>query len=133
LVIHYEFLWSHEFQQGLEEGEKRRPCVIILAEKQGQDTVVTVAPITHRPHDEYSGMPVPLKVKGHLGLDNEPSWIVFGELNEFNWPGRHIYPVPGRGGNVFEYGFIPRPLLIQTRDALLAMEEGDRNVMPRID
>lgn len=39
--------------------------------------VVTVLPITHSaPADPASAVEIPLPVKRHLGLDDDPSWIV---------------------------------------------------------
>jgi hypothetical protein len=34
-----------------------------------------------------SAVEIPLPVKRHLGLDDNPSWIVVAEGNEFLWPG----------------------------------------------
>ncbi len=50
LVIRYSFLWSHEAKAGREEGNKDRPCAILLAvaAKDGEQ-IVTVLPVTHTP------------------------------------------------------------------------------------
>jgi hypothetical protein len=46
---------------------------------------VTVLPITHRaPHDPASAIEIPLPIKRHLGLDDDLSWIVVDEGNEFS-------------------------------------------------
>jgi hypothetical protein len=34
-------------------------------------------------------------VKRHLGLDDEPSWIITTEVNRFVWPGPDIRVVEG--------------------------------------
>jgi hypothetical protein len=48
LVIRYAYLWHSEYEQGLEEGGKNRPCAIILtAIDEDGETVVTVLPVTH--------------------------------------------------------------------------------------
>ena len=49
LVISYAYLWHDEHRAGLEEGQKDRPSVIVLAVERKADgaTLVTVSPITH--------------------------------------------------------------------------------------
>ncbi len=112
LVVSYSFLWSHEHERGLEEGRKDRPCVIIVAINRGQagQTIVRVAPITHSPPDAAAvAEEVPTGVKRHLGLDDERSWVVLDEFNEFVWPGFDLRPVPGRGR--IDYGHFPPKLV----------------------
>ncbi len=78
MVIRYAYLWSAERQVGREEGTKARPCVIIVAVKrEGEHTVVTVAPITHRPPPpEGAAVEIPADQKRRLRLDYGPSWVV---------------------------------------------------------
>lgn len=121
LVISYAYLWRHEHNRGQEEGRKDRPCVIILAvEKPQGDTVrVTVAAVTHSPpHSDTIALEMPPKVKQHLGLDDERSWIVLDEVNQFDWPGFDLRPAPNRGGK-YVYGFIPSKLYEAARTKLL--------------
>lgn len=108
LVISYAYLWRHEYRAGREEGQKDRPSVIVLAVEREADgaTVVTVLPITHsRPHDPASAVEIPLPVKRHLGLDDDPSWIIVDEGNEFFWPGYDLRKLPHR--DRYDYGFLP--------------------------
>jgi hypothetical protein len=49
---------------------------------------------------------IPLAVKRHLGLDDQPSWIVLNEFNVFTWPGFDLRPVPGHKDR-YHYGFLP--------------------------
>jgi hypothetical protein len=50
LVVSYSYLWQSEYERDQEEGVKDRPCAIILiAEDDVGETVVTVVPITHSP------------------------------------------------------------------------------------
>ncbi len=89
LVISYADLWHREHQAGQEEGRKDRPSVIVLAVEGATDgmTAVTVLPVTHSaPADPASVVEIPLPVKRHLGLDDDRSWIVVAEGNEFLWP-----------------------------------------------
>jgi hypothetical protein len=113
LVIHFEYLWRHEHEAGADQGEKKRPCAIILAVAKGNGTVETVvAPITHRaPTPPSVGIEIPLKVKRHLGLDDDPSWVIVTDLNSFDWPGVDIYPIPRGAPGTFSYGLMP-PLFV---------------------
>jgi hypothetical protein len=93
-VIRYSFLWS-------DGNEKERPAVIVLAAKRGDDGRyrVAVMPITHTPHsDPSTSIEIPPRLKAHLQLDNEKSWVVIDEINEFEWPGFDLRQVPGTEG-----------------------------------
>jgi hypothetical protein len=108
LVISCANLWHREHEAGREEGRKDRPCVIVLTvERPANDrTIVVVLPITHTPPaDPASAVEIPAVVKRHLGLDDERSWIVVAEGNEFDWPGYDLRKV-GRGDR-YDYGFLP--------------------------
>src|SRR5215472_10252472 len=106
LVISYAYLWHREHEAGREEGRKDRPSVIVLAiEREADDaTIVTVLPITHSPPaDQNSAVEIPLPVKRHLGFDDERSWIVVAEGNEFLWPGYDLRKI-GRTDR-YDYGY----------------------------
>lgn len=122
LVIHYSYLWFEQQQRGQEEGTKDRPCVIVLSvrRKNGQ-TLVSVAPITHRaPSADSKAVVIPADTKRRLGLDDEPSWIVTDELNEFVWPGPDVRAIKPAKAKWFEYGLIPRGLYERVRSAIFA-------------
>ncbi len=105
LVISYAYLWRHEHQAGQDEGRKDRPSVIVLAvERPVNDTTVVVV-LHNPPADPASAVEVPAAVKRHLGLDDERSWIVVAEGNEFDWPGYDLRKI-GRGDR-YDYGFLP--------------------------
>jgi hypothetical protein len=108
LVINYAYLWHREHEVGREEGRKDRPSVIVLCVEgpEAGTTVVTVLPITHvRPKHEEEGIEVPPAVKRHLGLDDDPSWVLVSEGNEFVWPGYDLRKRRKHGG--YSYGFLP--------------------------
>jgi hypothetical protein len=44
-------------------------------------------------------------------------------LNEFVWPGRNIYPVPGGCPDQYEYGLVPPKIFNQVRDAVVALDD----------
>ena len=118
LVISYAYLWRHERRAGREEGVKDRPCVVVLAAPSAADgaTMVRVAAVTHSPPDNLATVfELPQAVKRHHGLDDDRSWIIIDEVNEFTWPGFDLRPVP-RSRDTFAYGFLPPRLF----DALMA-------------
>ena len=120
LVLSYAYLWHFESEKRLEEGRKNRPSVIVLRVERETDnaTVVIVVPITHSPPtDPASAIEIPASVKRHLGLDDERSWIVIREGNEFDWPGYDLQKI-GRGDR-YDYGFLPPRFFEQVRDAFV--------------
>ena len=128
LVIPYAYLWRHEHRKGQEEGRKVRPAVIVLAVQspKGGAPRVTVAPITHTPPaQDGEAIELPLRVKQALGLDDDRSWIVLDEVNQFAWPGYDLRPVPG-STNRFAYGFIPPKLYDTVIARILALAAARR-------
>src|SRR5215467_10245563 len=108
LVICYSYVWRHEAAAGREEGAKDRPCVIVTAIERAAngEAIVTVMPITHRePDDAAKAVEIPLATKKRLGLDDQRSWIMVNEGNQFVWPGYDLRKIPGR--NKYDYGFLP--------------------------
>ncbi len=99
LVISYSYLWKEEEEQGLVEGRKDRPCAIVLTgevptAESNRRKQVAVAPITHSPpHDPSVAIEIPPRVKAHLGLDGERSWVILEEVNIFMWPGFDLRPI----------------------------------------
>jgi hypothetical protein len=127
LVISYAYVWRHEHLAGRGEGTKDRPCVIVLAVEReaDQETVVIVLPVTHtRPLEPATAVEIPNAVKRHLELDDEPSWIVVSEGNEFLWPGYDLRKrsAPER----YDYGFLPPRLFDKVRRAFLAWHRRGR-------
>ena len=114
LVIRYAYLWRAEVERGLEEGQKDRPCAVVLAHHQhtSGETLVVVAPITHsKPTGDLNALEIPPAVKRRLGLDDERSWIVTNDLNSFIWPGPDLRSIDPRNPKAgFAYGFLPDAL-----------------------
>ena len=132
-MICYEFLWSHEHEADLSEGEKRRPCVIVLtvSDRRGE-TIVTVAPITHNePDNPNHGVEVPRRVKDHLNLDQKKSWVIVTDLNEFIWPGDYVFPIPGGRQDQYDYGTIPQALLTLISQKIDQLAEMQKHLIPR--
>jgi mRNA-degrading endonuclease toxin of MazEF toxin-antitoxin module len=120
LVIRYSYLWRKDHLAGQEEGVKDRPCAIVLSTRvEGDEVVVTVAPITHTaPANAAMAVEIPLRVKQHLKLDSERSWIVCTEVNRFIWPGPDLRLVPGSERS-YGYGVLPPLLFKQVQQTLL--------------
>ena len=127
LVIRYDFLWSHERDRGRDAGTKDRPCVVVTAviRADGGETHVLVAPITHAaPREDTVAIEIPLKIKRHLNLDHERSYIVADEANTVSWedPGN----VPAIPGERWVYGRLPKGLYLAVRDAMLGLIKARR-------
>lgn len=112
LVIRYSYLWRKDHLAD--------PCAIVLSTRtDGEDTVVTVAAITHTPPANAAmAVEIPLRVKQHLKLDSERSWIVCTEVNRFIWPGPDLSCIPG-SENSYSYGVLPPLFLKQVKRTLL--------------
>ena len=119
LVVHFNYLWSGEYDRGRLEARYPRPCAIVLAYRRAADgaTIAMLAPITHaEPRAGDRAVEIPQAVKQHLGLDDLRSWVMVDEVNETAWPGYDLQPTaPGQ----YAYGFIPRPLFRRIRDGIM--------------
>ena len=105
-VICYNYLWSQEQNEGMENGTKDRPSIIVAAiTTDDGNTHVTVFPITTKRPDPRDGIEIPPRVRIHLGLDAEASWVIVSEWNRFLWPGPDLRKPPGRDEPL--YGFVP--------------------------
>lgn len=49
---------------------------------------------------------IPPRVKEHLGLDGERSWVILDEVNIFTWPGFDLRPIR-RDETRIDYGLLP--------------------------
>ena len=132
LVIAYAYLWRREHQAGQEEGLKDRPSVIVLTVERQKDgaTIVAVLPITHSaPTRPGAAVEIPAPVKRHLGLDDQRSWVVVAEGNEFLWPGYDLRKVPHK--DRYDYGFLPPRFFNQILTAFLALHPVGKALIPR--
>lgn len=108
MVIRYSFLFS-------DGREKERPAAIVVALEVGDGRHrVLVMPITHAPpRDPAAALEIPTRLKRHLGLDDDRSWIVLDELNDFIWPSPELLKTPGGD---WEYGQLPPGFHKQIKD-----------------
>ncbi len=121
-IIRYAYLWKREADAGLEEGQKDRPAVIVVAQRrEGEDIRVVVAPITHTaPNDPSEALEVPHATCRRVGLDGDRNWIIVSELNSFLWPGPDLRPLPGQGPASVIMGLLPAKLSVMLNERLQA-------------
>jgi len=135
LVIRYAYLWDREAREGREEGSKDRPCAIVLvtAEAAGQRRV-QVLPVTHSPPLSVDdAVEIPAQTKARLGLDDERSWVVLTEVNEFTWPGPDLRTIGGNAATV-AFGFLPPGFFRVIRDRYLALQRRSKaSKVPRTE
>ncbi len=126
LVIRYDYLWRDEQKGGREDGAKDRPCAVILAyeaDENGNRSVILAA-ITHSPpRAAADAIEIPAKVKKHIGLDDERSWVVTTEINRVSWDDAGITPVK-RGQ--WAYGMLPFKLWKLAQDGILERSQQRR-------
>jgi hypothetical protein len=120
-VIRYGYLWKSESDSGRLEGRKDRPCaVVIVATTEGDESIITVLPITHtQPADTSEAIEIPAATKQRLDLDDERSWIVLTEANRFRWPGPDLRFVQKHGKKTARYGTLPYAFIQRIRIALV--------------
>ena len=94
-------------------------------------TLVTVLPITHAaPRDPADAVEIPMPVKRHLGLDDDPSWIIVAEGNEFLWPGYDLRKLSH--SDRYDCGFLPPRFFNQVLRAFAGWyRSGRRRISPR--
>jgi hypothetical protein len=92
-LVAYEYLWLSQ-QNTREDGAKVYPVALIFAKKIiASVTLAYAVGMSHKPPDaSEKAIEVPRKLKRHLGLDEDPSWIYCDQLNEFTWPGPDLRP-----------------------------------------
>jgi hypothetical protein len=132
LVLNFAYLWHHEHNAGQEEGRKDRPSVIVLCVARETDgtALVTVLPITHRrPVDPTAAVELPPTVKRHLGLDDDRSWVVIDEGNEFVWPGYDLRKISRT--DRYDFGFLPPRLFDQIRRSFAQFHRSRRVKLAR--
>lgn len=133
LVIRYAYLWKRESDAGRDEGEKDRPCAVVMTivDEDG-DKQVWVLPITHSaPLNAADAIEIPTVTKHRLGLDSERSWIVITEANEFVWPGPDLRPIPGRDASTIAYGALPPRFFAYLRDKFLERDQREKSATVR--
>ena len=112
LVVKYDYLWARQAREGQVEGDKERPCAVVIAlpgNEKGMQALV--APITHSPpRSPFSAIEIPEKVRKRLGLDDRKSWIVLTETNRVQWRDEGIRPA---SKNQWAYGSLPPRMIKQ--------------------
>jgi len=122
LVVSCSYLWSNEQRAGKIEGLKTGRARLCWSSK-------TTATARKSPWPR-SPTRRPPKVKQHLGLDSERSWIILDDFNEFVWPGYDLRPIPGKAGR-YDYGFLPPALFKQMVGKIIELRQNGLAVTPR--
>jgi hypothetical protein len=126
LVIRYDYLWMGEAKRGRQEGSKDRPCAIVVAHRIDDmgNQAVLLAAITHSPpQNPKAAIEIPPKVKRHLGLDEDRSWIILSELNSARWDDPGIVPVSRAR---WDYGFLPGKLAQMVVERVREFQQGGK-------
>jgi hypothetical protein len=131
-VISFCYLWRREFEAGLVEGSKARPCLVVAVEpERGQGLArpwVTVLPMTRQPAGDLAAVAMPVDTKRRLGVDDDASWIVLEEANAFLWPGYDIRALPS--ADTWLYGYVGRGLFSTVRRDLADLLRGTQRSAP---
>lgn len=123
LVVRYNYLWRKDELEGFSEGDKDRPCAIILSSR--KTGKITLIPITHSPPEigeEHLSIPIPVEICKQCGLDDGENYIRLGETNRFSWPGSHLRPLPSDPSRV-HYGVLPQEFFELVLSQVIAMVE----------
>jgi len=93
--------------------------VVVAIEKRPHGTQLIVVPVTTRPpRPGDMAIEMPERVRRHLGVGEDRSWIIADEYNVFTWPGPDIRPIR-RGDEISpRYGAIPGKLFEQVRSLM---------------
>ena len=122
--------------KGQEEVVKDRPCTVILVTRsKSEDEIVTVLPVTHLPPTNPNlAIEIPPATKKRLGLDEDRSWIVLSEANQFVWPGPDLRPAHSSSLESVIYGLLPQALFLAMRVQFLAvLKAGGAKTVTRSD
>jgi hypothetical protein len=82
-------------------------------------------PVTHRPPENAAAaVEIPRTVKLQLGLDDDRSWVVVSEGDQFVWPGYDLRKV--RSTDRYDYGYLPPRFFNQILDAFMAWHRASK-------
>ncbi len=116
-IICFDFLFKRDKEKGLIDGEKDRPCAIVLARvmKEGHEPTVLLAPITHtEPKPGVDAIELTGRMRKACGLDDQKQWIITSEINTASWTDAGI--VPAEPGKQWLVGRMPKGLAEAARN-----------------
>jgi hypothetical protein len=123
LVVRYNYLWREDGKAGRTNAKTRPACILLAMPDAAQ---IVLVPITHtRPAKGTAAIEIPTRVKEHLGLDAERSWVIVDECNVDAWPSPDLSPIPGTRGR-YAYGFVPPGFYEQIKQLFVKTVEAGR-------
>lgn len=88
--------------------------------KEGKRPLVRVLPVAHSsPRDREGAIELPQQTKRRLGLDEQPSWVILDEANDFRWPGPDLRPLVAGDMSTVVYGKLPPGFMKVLADRLV--------------
>jgi len=128
LVIRYAYLWKREADDGQIEGQKHRPRAgVVAVEREEDEIVVTVAPITRRrPEHPDKTVELTAATRRRLNLGTQSNWIMATEVDSFFWLGPDFRPTT-RG--VYQYGELPAVVFVALKQKILS----SKHLTPEVD
>ena len=131
LVLRYDYLWNREAAAGQLHGKERPACLVAASDPSATPRFVVLLPITHAaPGKDTEAVQIPPKVRAHLGLDDQPCWVIVSEYNVDHWPTAGLALVPGTKDK-FAYGFLPPGLFAQIKSLFLEVTERGAGLQTR--
>jgi hypothetical protein len=131
-VVRFEYLWASEESQGYADGEKYRPCAVVvtIAAKGDQPLRTMLCGITHtEPKPPSEGVAIPPQAKAAMGLDDEPSWAIISEVNTVNWSDARFRRTVTGG---WTYGALPFEVMEEIREKMVArIKAGTVDILDR--
>ena len=105
-LIAYEYLWASQHQTR-DDGAKTYPAAIVMTRDDlAPFPLAYVLGISHKPpRADERALEVLSKLKRHLGMDDQPTWIYTDQINIFAWPGpdlrlaENLSSIPSARGN----------------------------------
>lgn len=119
-VVGFSYLWSWEAEAGHDRGLKRRPCLIVQVEAQGDRSRVRLVPISHRPITNMPSIEIPKAYLRDAGLDGLGCYVIPSEVNVVRWPST------ARDFQLLPKGQMPGGFLGSVQATLLNLFEANR-------
>jgi hypothetical protein len=126
-ILNYRYLWASEAEDGVQEGQKPRPCLVAAILEKDNELSVFIAPITHSaPRSTSLGWLIPAEVAQTAGLDQEENYIIYSELNSFTWRGFDVERILFSDPPTDYFGRLPLAEINKIRSLIAGVKPIDR-------